>query len=463
MTPYDGKAGAASLRRQHEAVVPPPSCRILFPVTTMTSKRRALASALWMTAVTILAAPGQGAPSAPGVALEPVDWPAFMAAHDMSFDRLPRKWTEAPHFGNAAIGSMLYQEGNTIKLQVFRNDVHDHRDDTWGWPAYSRPRLRIGHFSLEPVGKLTGCQWRKDLWNAELTGTITTDKGEIRIRHFTHAEDMAIVTELTPSAGEQACKWTWHPMEAKTSRPGYPTQPVGGRGLRQEVRRPLRRHPETLEAQPRRTPGGAGRASRCGSRTSSSAASMRPPGASRPQGHPHPRRQHRQQLSGIHRRRHRRGRRGALPRASTAGAWVQCPPRLVARLLCPELCHHPRQEPRVALLADDLPLRLHQPDRPLLRRHPGHLVPGRPVGLHHHQLEHPERPLAGLHREPARAGPGTPRPASHGTARPWSRRCGPVEWQDDSAYLPTRSPATWPATASRTCATTTRSATCPGP
>ena len=154
----------------------------------------------------------------------PIDWPAFMAQHDMHFDKLPSKWTEAPHFGNAAIGSMLYQDGNAIKLQVFRNDVHDHRDDTWGWPAYSRARFRIGHFSLEPVGKLTGCQWRKDLWNAELTGTITTDRGEIRIRHFTHAMDMAIVTELTPSAGEQGCRWTWHPREARTSRPGYPTK-----------------------------------------------------------------------------------------------------------------------------------------------------------------------------------------------------------------------------------------------
>jgi len=121
----------------------------------------------------------------------PVDWPAFMARHDMHFDKLPRNWTEAPHFGNAAINSMLHQDDNTIKLQVFRNDVHDHRDDTWGWPGYSRARFRIGHFSLEPVGKLTGCEWRKDLWNAEMTGTITTDRGEINIRHFTHAIDMA--------------------------------------------------------------------------------------------------------------------------------------------------------------------------------------------------------------------------------------------------------------------------------
>jgi alpha-L-fucosidase 2 len=152
-----------------------------------------------------------------------IDWPAFMGQHDMMFNALPSGWQGAPHFGNAMVGSMLYQVGNTLRLQVFRADVHDHRDDSYGWTAYSRPHFRIGHFSLDPVGTLTGCSWRKDLWNAELTGTVTTDRGEIGIRHFVHADDMAIVTELTPSTGENKCRWSWHPAKAWTSRPGYPT------------------------------------------------------------------------------------------------------------------------------------------------------------------------------------------------------------------------------------------------
>jgi hypothetical protein len=156
-----------------------------------------------------------------------VDWPAFLKRHDMAFGKLPRNWTEAPHFGNAMVGSMLYQEGNGLKLQIFRADVHDHRDSTWGWTAYSRPRMEIGHFLLHTTGKLTACNWRKDLWNAELTGTVTTDKGEIRIRHFTHAIDMAIITELTPSAAEKDFRWTWHPAEARTTRPGYPNDEAG--------------------------------------------------------------------------------------------------------------------------------------------------------------------------------------------------------------------------------------------
>lgn len=150
--------------------------------------------------------------------LSNIKWSEFLAQHDMPFDKLPTKWQEAPHFGNAAIGSMLYQVDSTIRLQIFRADVHDHNDDTYGWPAYSRPHYAIGHFSLHPVGKITGCTMKKVLWNAELNGTIKTDKGEIQIRHFTHAEDMAIVTELTPTIGEQNFFWTWHPAPAKSSR-----------------------------------------------------------------------------------------------------------------------------------------------------------------------------------------------------------------------------------------------------
>lgn len=155
-----------------------------------------------------------------------IDWPAFIARHDMTFDKLPNGWTEAPHFGNAMLGSMLYQADDSLRLQIFRSDVHDHRDNTSGWTAYSRPRLQIGHFALHPVGKLTGCRWRKDLWNAELTGTITTTEGEIRIRHFVHAEDMAIVTELTPDEGEKNYHWTWHPVEASTTRSSNPRNAV---------------------------------------------------------------------------------------------------------------------------------------------------------------------------------------------------------------------------------------------
>src|SRR5688572_15995664 len=83
--------------------------------------------------------------SGPGLTAEPsaapaaagVDWPAFMARQDMHFTKPPRNWTQAPHFGNASVGSMLFLAGPAIRLQVFRADVQDHRDDSYGWAAYA--------------------------------------------------------------------------------------------------------------------------------------------------------------------------------------------------------------------------------------------------------------------------------------------------------------------------------------
>lgn len=155
-----------------------------------------------------------------------VHWPEFMARHDLVWDRLPTRWQEAPHFGNAMLGSMLFKKGDAITMQVFRADVQDHRDNSFGWTAYSRPRLIIGSFELKPVGDIKGGHWRTDLWNAELTGTIQTGRGEIRLRHFVHADEMAIVTELWTSPGEAGCAWTWHPAPAQTTRAGYPTNPA---------------------------------------------------------------------------------------------------------------------------------------------------------------------------------------------------------------------------------------------
>ncbi len=154
-----------------------------------------------------------------------VDWPTMMAQHDMRWSRLPRGAYAAPHFGNATVGSMLYaRTDDQLEIEVFRNDVCDHRDNSFGPTPYSRPRLRIGSFALRTAGKIKGISWRKDLWNAELTGVIQTEGGEIRIRHFVDADEPAIVTELWTSESESSSQWTWTAQKAETPRkaPPYP-------------------------------------------------------------------------------------------------------------------------------------------------------------------------------------------------------------------------------------------------
>ncbi len=152
-----------------------------------------------------------------------IPWPDFLSKHDLFFKSLPKSWHEAPHFGNAMIGSMLYFTDNKLQLEIFRSDVTDHRDESNAWTAYSRPHYRIGFFTLEINANISGCDWRKSLWNAELTGTLSTDKGPISIRHFTHSQDMAIVTELESLDKKHEFKWNWNPIAAESTRPGYPS------------------------------------------------------------------------------------------------------------------------------------------------------------------------------------------------------------------------------------------------
>ena len=59
----------------------------------------------------------------------------------------------------------------------------------WGGPQ----RVPVGDLILRTVGKIESCEMRQDLWNAEVTGTLNTDKGQIVFSTFTHADQMVQV------------------------------------------------------------------------------------------------------------------------------------------------------------------------------------------------------------------------------------------------------------------------------
>jgi len=117
---------------------------------------------------------------------------------------------------------MFWCENNALRTQVFRGDVQAHRPMAQGFSGYTRARLQIGSHHLAAFGKPVGCDLRLSYYDAEVVGTIDTDKGAWKIRHFTHAEDMAIVTELEAFDGEGPVQLTWQPdKNAMPTRPGY--------------------------------------------------------------------------------------------------------------------------------------------------------------------------------------------------------------------------------------------------
>jgi hypothetical protein len=44
---------------------------------------------------------------------------------------------------------------------------------------------------------------RLDLWNAEASGTLTTDRGALAWKSFTHADKLVQVIEVQATGGEQ--------------------------------------------------------------------------------------------------------------------------------------------------------------------------------------------------------------------------------------------------------------------
>lgn len=144
-----------------------------------------------------------------------VDYASFLSKHDMLWDLVPDKWQTAPYSGNGNVGFLFYQgkeeENNVISLHIGRHDYYDHREaktkaEEMLW--IKRGRLPIGHFKLKSKGKITAVKMRLNLWNAELTGSVSTSKGTYKIKGFTHSTKDIIFFETDTEDEEVAI--TWH-------------------------------------------------------------------------------------------------------------------------------------------------------------------------------------------------------------------------------------------------------------
>lgn len=149
-----------------------------------------------------------------------INWPEFLARHDLVWSRVPDRWESGAFLGNGLVGAMVYDtaEGDAMRWRIGRSDVVDRGN-----------RLPIGDFVLRTAGKLTGTDFRLGLWNAELIGAIQTVAGTIDVSSYTHANQLVQVIELTPSAGEEDCHFEWVPGPAVNPRIIYKKIPVPAR------------------------------------------------------------------------------------------------------------------------------------------------------------------------------------------------------------------------------------------
>lgn len=157
-------------------------------------------------------------------------WQEVLDDADMVWQKMPTTWYEGPYLGNARLGSGIYAEPgkNAVRFNVQHSEVQDHRPEFGS--LFGLARLPIGHFTLEPVGAITGVDWRLHLRDAELTGTVTTDAGTLTLRALVHNARSLLAVEITASKGERDFRWVFHPAEAISPRAAFKPTPEGYTG-----------------------------------------------------------------------------------------------------------------------------------------------------------------------------------------------------------------------------------------
>jgi alpha-L-fucosidase 2 len=161
-----------------------------------------------------------------------IDYKTALAKYDMLFDTLSNKWEEGAFIGNGLLGIMVYREDkNAIRFDLGRTDVVDHREGIN--PSIGRARMPIGRFVLNATGNIKKIQLRLDLWNAELYGTVYTDKGAIRLQALIPATKDVIVLNTSTNTTNKIFNWEWKPEKSispfltfgRDSASKYPVNP----------------------------------------------------------------------------------------------------------------------------------------------------------------------------------------------------------------------------------------------
>jgi alpha-L-fucosidase 2 len=138
-----------------------------------------------------------------------IDWPAFLARHDLVWKRLPTRWEEGPFLGNGLIGAVMYAADGTLSWQLGRSDLTDHRAEPH--PMRARARLPLGRMVLQLAAPATGMDARLDLWNGEVSGTLAAGRTQLPFRSFVHADEPVLVVELATALDPAAAQFFFQP------------------------------------------------------------------------------------------------------------------------------------------------------------------------------------------------------------------------------------------------------------
>ncbi|MGW0886181.1 glycosyl hydrolase family 95 catalytic domain-containing protein [Streptomyces sp. NPDC002671] len=153
-------------------------------------------------------------------------WRDFLGGLDMVFESIPTSFYQGPFLGNGGMGASVYQRSGTNRLAFVLGDTRV-RDHQGGDPLWGNSRLQIGYLTLQTTGTVTAVDLRLSLWNAELSGFVTTTAGVLQIRAFVHATRDLLVVSSVAVTGSETATWTFTAFPAVSPRSKVVTPPSG--------------------------------------------------------------------------------------------------------------------------------------------------------------------------------------------------------------------------------------------
>lgn len=148
-----------------------------------------------------------------------VNWNNYLAKQDLVWDSLPLDYFQGAFVGNGLLGAIIFKDAslkNTLRFEIGRTDVYDHRVPNAS--CYESGRLPIGSLLLSYVGDIKQVKMRNNLWNAEIIGDIITTKGTIHFRCFVPSEEELIIVDMQTTKQESAAQFKLQPAAALSAR-----------------------------------------------------------------------------------------------------------------------------------------------------------------------------------------------------------------------------------------------------
>src|SRR3954468_17736681 len=153
---------------------------------------------------------------------------SYLGGLDPVWTRVPTNFYQSAFLGNGGLAASLMQTGSAKRLSLRLGDsrVRDHQGT--GGTNFGNARLPVGELMLNTSGDVTKVELRLSLWDAEVSGTVTTSKGVLNIRAFVHGRRDVLVVAAGVTSGTERVQWTFTPAVAVSPRvEAKPPAPAG--------------------------------------------------------------------------------------------------------------------------------------------------------------------------------------------------------------------------------------------